>query len=98
MRWAWLALTVNAGLSLLRPFSRPTVLLGQSIDLYSTPAQYALFLHCIVVPANVCLLLGLLVIWWAYHETGLGFRLRWRGDTGVVGVDADIFYLQRHFD
>jgi hypothetical protein len=86
MHWAWMALTINAGLSLLRPFSRPTVLLGQFVDLYITPPQYALFLHLVLVPANFCLLLGLLAIWWAHHETGLGFRLRRRDGLAISGL------------
>ena len=86
MRWAWLALTIDAGLSLLRPFSRPMALLGQPVDLYVTPPQYALFLHLVLVPANYCLLLGLLAIWWAYHETGLGFRLRRRDGVAISGL------------
>lgn len=89
MRWAWIALTMDAGLSLLRPFLRPMALLGQpidSIDLYITPPQYALLLHLVLVPANFCLLLGLLAIWWAYHETGLGFRLRRRDGLAISGL------------
>lgn len=97
MRWAWLALTINAGLSLLRPFSRPMALLGQPVDLYVTPPQYALFLHLVLVPANFCLLLGLLAIWWAYHETGLGFRLRRRDGVAIGGlfVLMVLFFLFR---
>lgn len=86
MRWAWLALTIDAGLSLLRPFARPMALLGQPVDLYVTPPHYALFLHLVLVPANFCLLLGLLAIWWAYRETGLGFRLRWRDGVAILGL------------
>ncbi|MFN7930059.1 MAG: hypothetical protein U0Y68_19475 [Blastocatellia bacterium] len=86
MRWAWLALTLDAGLSLLRPFSRPMALLGQAVDLYVTPPHYALFLHLVLVPANLCLLLGLLAIWWAYHETKLGFRLRRRDGVAITAL------------
>lgn len=97
MRWAWLALTMNAGLSLLRPFSRPMALLGQSVDLYETPPHYALYLHLVMVPANFCLLLGLVAIWWAYHETGLGFKLRRRdGAAAIVLLGLMVlFYLFR---
>ncbi len=86
MRLAWLALTLNAGLSLLRPFARPLPFWGQPVDLYYTPPAYALLLHCILVPANFCLLLGLLAIWWAYHEIGLGFRLRVRDIAAMAGL------------
>lgn len=86
MRLAWLLLTFNAGLSLLRPFARPFPFWGQPIDLYYTPPEYALFLHLILVPANFCLLLGLLAIWWAYHEIGLGFRLVKRDVWAMVGL------------
>lgn len=94
MRWAWLALTVDAGLSLFRPFSRPMALLGQPVDLYDTPPHYALFLHLVLVPANFCLLLGLLAIWWAYHETRLGFRLRRRD---VVAISALVLLMLLFF-
>ena len=86
MRLAWLLLTLNAGLSLLRPFARPLPFWGQPVDLYHTPPEYALLLHYILVPANFCLLLGLLVIWWAYHEIGLGFRLCRRDAVAIAGL------------
>ena len=88
MRLAWLALTLNAGLSLLRPFVRPLPIWGQPAELYNTPPEYALLMHCILVPANFCLLLGLLAIWWAYHEIGLGFRLGKRDILTVLGLFA----------
>lgn len=91
MRLAWLALTLNAGLSLLRPFARPLPWWGQPVELYSTPPEYALLLHCILVPANFCLLLGLLAIWWAYHEIGLGFRLGKRDIAAVLGLFGLMF-------
>lgn len=86
MRFAWLALTLNAGLSLLRPFVRPLPIWGQPIELYNASPEYALLMHCILVPANFCLLLGLLAIWWAYHEIGLGFRLGKRDILAVLGL------------
>lgn len=88
MRLAWLALTCNAAFSLIRPFSRPIAMLGQTVDLYSTPPQYALFLHLVLVPANFCLLLGVLAIWWACRETGLGFVLRWPDYVALAGLLA----------
>lgn len=88
MRLAWLALTLNAGLSLLRPFVRPLPTWGHPVELYNTPPEYALLMHCILVPANFCLLLGLLAIWWAYHEIGLGFRLGKRDIFAVLGLLA----------
>ena len=88
MRLAWLALTLSAGLSLLRPFVRPLPIWGQPIELYHTPPEYALLMHCILVSANFCLLLGLLAIWWAYHEIGLGFRLGKRDILAVSGLLA----------
>ena len=97
MRWAWLALMANAGLSLLRPFSQQLALLGQAADLYDTQPDRALFLHLVLVPANFCLLLGLLAIWWAYYETGLGFKLKRRDGVAIGGLIAlmVLFYLFR---
>lgn len=88
MRLAWLALTLNAGLSLLRPFVRPLPIWGQPVELYNTPPEYALVMHCVLVAANFCLLLGLLAIWWAYHEIGLGFRLGKQDILTVSGLFA----------
>lgn len=88
MRFAWLALTMNAWLSLLRPFVRPLPIWRQPIELYNTSPEYALLMHCILVPANFCLLLGLLAIWWAYHEIGLGFQLGKRDILAVLGLLA----------
>ncbi len=88
MRLAWLALTMNAGLSLLRPFVRPLPIWGQAVELYNTSPEYALLMHCILVSANFCLLLGLLAIWWAYHEIGLGFRLGKRDILAVLSLLA----------
>jgi hypothetical protein len=85
MRLAWLALTCSAGLSLLRPFARPLPFWGNPIDLYNTPSEYTLLMHCILVPANFCLLLGLLAIWWAYHEIGIGVRMQ-RRDAGAIAI------------
>ena len=85
MRLAWLALTCNAMLSMLRPFARPLPFWGNPIDLYSTPSEYTLLMHCILVPANLCLLLGLFAIWWAYHEIGIGVRMQ-RRDGWVIAL------------
>jgi hypothetical protein len=56
MRWDWLALTMDAGLSLLRPFSRPFsrpfVLLGQTVDWHTMSPVHGLFLYLVLVPAN----------------------------------------------
>lgn len=97
MRWTWLALTMDAGLSLLRPVSRPLVLLGQAVDLYTKSPMHGLFLHLVLVPANCFLLLGLLAIWWAYHETGLGFRVCGRDDVAILGllVSMMMFFVFR---
>ena len=85
MRLAWLALTANAALSFIRPLVRsPLPLPGQDIDLYVTPPLHGLLLHLVLTPANLCLLLGLWAMWWAYRESGLGFKLEWR-DGALLG-------------
>lgn len=94
MRFAWLALACNAGLSLLRPFALMLTQWGQRMNFYYLPLEYGLVSRSILVPANFCLLLGVLGIWWAYREIGLGFRLN-KGDflaiVGLLGVMLALF-------
>ncbi|HMV47550.1 MAG TPA: hypothetical protein PLD20_31295 [Blastocatellia bacterium] len=87
MRLAWLALTVNAALSFIRPLVRsPLPLPGQEIDLYSAPPIYGLLHHLALTPANLFLLLGLLAMWWAYREAGLGFKFQRRDGAALGGL------------
>jgi hypothetical protein len=42
--------------------------------------------HLAIVPANAFLLFGLLAMWWAYHEVGLGFAVEKRDYAAIAGI------------
>jgi hypothetical protein len=89
MRLAWLALTANAALSLLRPLVRSALpLVGEHADPYYSPPLFGLLLHLVIVPANLLLLTGLLAMWWAYREAGVGFTLERRDGAALAGLFA----------
>ncbi len=66
LRWAWLFLGANAGLSMLRE-----VVQNQ---------------HLVIVPANSFLVLGLLGMWWAYRQVGLGFVTKGYDYAQIAGI------------
>jgi hypothetical protein len=95
LRLAWLMLAANAGLSLLRP------ILMQGIQPLAgdlrTRELFGLLNHLLVVPANLSLLVGVLALWWAYHEVGLGNRVKARDYAlmaGFLGVMLSILLLR----
>jgi hypothetical protein len=86
-RWlyvAWLALAANAGLSAVR-----IVVESASLNMiwpgYTRTPLWGLLQHLTIVPANIFLLSGLLAMWWAYHQVGLGFAVK-RQDYAAIGV------------
>jgi hypothetical protein len=86
-RWlqvAWWALAANAGVSVIR-----IIVESACFNLlwpgYTRSPLWGLLQHLTIVPANIFLLSGLLAMWWAYHQVGLGFTVK-RQDYFVVGV------------
>ena len=85
LRWAWLALAANAGFSILREVIE-SPLLNLVWKGYSDGPLQGLQQHLAIVPANTCLVLGLLGMWWAYHQVGLGFVIRRRDYVEIAAI------------
>lgn len=83
LRVAWLALAANAGISIVRMIIE-SGLFNLLQPGYTRSALFGLLQHLAIVPANGFLLLGLLTMWWAYHQVGLDFTIA-RRDYLVVG-------------
>ena len=71
LRFAWLALAANAGISIFRPFVESSVI-NRLWDQPSDGPISGLLQHLVIIPANLFLLLGVLAMCWAYHQVGLG--------------------------
>jgi hypothetical protein len=86
-RLAWQLLAANAALSLVkRAVGSP--LFDFAVQDYRTGPLRGLLDNALVVPANLCLLGGLLAMWWSYHKLGLGFRVGRRDWAAMAGVAA----------
>jgi hypothetical protein len=93
-RWvhlAWLMLAANAAFSLVKR-SAGSPLFDFMMEGYRTSPLRGLLDNLLVVPANVCLLGGLLAMWWGFHRLGLGFKIERRDQAAMAGVAA-IFLL-----
>ena len=86
-RLAWLMLAASAGLSLLKR-SVGSPLFDLTMEGYRTSPLRGLLDNLLVVPANLCLLAGLLAMWWSFHRIGLGFRVERRDYAAMTGVAA----------
>ncbi len=74
MRWSWLLLAGNAGLSIGREIVESPLLNSVLIGYAGSPL--ARVHHQMVIGlANSCLILGLAGMWWAYQRVRLGFRI-----------------------
>jgi hypothetical protein len=81
LRVAWLALAGNAALSIARMIVENKLIWAGKED----HPLAGLLQHLAIVPANCFLLIGLLAMWWAYHEIELSVALQWR-DTLLIAV------------
>jgi hypothetical protein len=89
-RWArvaWLMLAANAAISLMKR-SVGSPLFDFVMAGYRTSPLRGLIDNVLVVPANVCLLAGLLAMWWGFHRIGLGFRIERRDYAAMAGGAA----------
>ncbi|HMX24982.1 MAG TPA: hypothetical protein PKC13_05080, partial [Blastocatellia bacterium] len=94
-RWlhaAWLALAANAGVSIVRMIVESS-LLNLAWPGYTRTPLWGLLQHLAIVPANLFLLLGLLAMWWAYQQVGLGFTVEKRDYAVLVGILVLMFLL-----
>jgi hypothetical protein len=85
LRVAWIALAVNAGISILRMLNE-SPLNNLIFEDYRFSDFYGLMQHIAIVPANAFLLFGLLAMWWAYHQVGLGFKIERRDWAAIIGI------------
>jgi len=85
LRVAWLALAGNAGVSIIR-IAVESSLFNLVWPGYTRNPLWGLLQHLAIVPANAFLLFGLLAMWWAYHQVGLGFSLEKRDYAAIGGI------------
>jgi hypothetical protein len=85
LRLAWLALAGNAGVSIVRMVGESS-LFNLIWPGYTRDPLWGLLQHLAIVPANAFLLFGLLAMWWAYHEVGLGFAIEKRDYAAIAGI------------
>jgi hypothetical protein len=92
LRISWLALAANAGISVIR-----IIIESRLFDLiwegYRNGYIFGMLQHIAIVPANACLLLGLIAMGWSYHRVGLGFRIEIRDYAVILGFFALIILL-----
>lgn len=89
-RWArlgWLLLAANAALSLIKR-SAGSPLFDLVTEGYRAGPLRGLLDNLLVVPANLCLLAGLLALWWGWQGLGLGFKIERRDWAMMAGVAA----------
>jgi hypothetical protein len=85
LRWAWLFLGANAGLSILREVVE-SPLFNLVWDGYTDGPLQGLHQHLVIVPANSFLVLGLVGMWWAYRRVGLGFVNKGYDYAQIAGI------------
>jgi hypothetical protein len=85
LRISWLALAGNAGISVIR-YVIESKLLDLIWEGYRDGYIFGLIQHSVIVPANVCLMVGLLAMGWSYHKVGLGFRIEKRDYAFITGL------------
>jgi hypothetical protein len=93
LRVAWIALALNAGISILRMLIEYNLYL---VEYIGAPLS-KLLQHLAIVPANGFLLLGLVAMWWAYHKVGLGFKIQvrdWAAISGILILICAIFWYR----
>jgi hypothetical protein len=85
LRVAWLALAGNAGVSIVRIVVQSSLFNLISPGYLHSPL-WGLLQHLAIVPANAFLLFGLLAMWWAYQQVGLGFSMEKRDYAAIAGI------------
>jgi hypothetical protein len=85
LRFAWMALAGNAAVSIVRIVVESS-LFNLIWPGYTRDSLWGLLQHLTIVPANVFLLSGLLAMWWAYHQVGLGFAIEKRDYAAIAGI------------
>ncbi|HEY8460016.1 MAG TPA: hypothetical protein VIM99_06520 [Blastocatellia bacterium] len=85
LRLAWLALAGNAAVSVVRIVVESS-LFNLISPGYTRSPLWGLLQHLAIVPANAFMLFGLLAMWWAYNQVGLGFALEKRDYVAIAAI------------
>jgi hypothetical protein len=85
LRLAWLALAGNAAVSVLRIMVESS-LFNLIWPGYTRDPLWGLLQHLTIAPANAFMLFGLLAMWSAYNQVGLGFALGKRDYAAIAAV------------
>jgi hypothetical protein len=91
---AWLALAANAGISVIR-----MIFEGFWIGVFWSgyhKSMRGLLQHVAIVPANLCLLVGVIAMCVAYHRVGLGFEIT-RRDCYAMALIAAVLIASLTF-
>jgi hypothetical protein len=85
LRLAWLALAANAAVSIVRIVVESS-LFNLIWPGYTRSPLWGLLQHLAIAPANAFMLFGLLAMWWAYNQVGLGFDVKKRDYAAIAAV------------
>jgi hypothetical protein len=85
LRLAWMALAANAAVSIIRIVVESSLFNLIWPD-YTRGALWGLLQHLAIVPANAFMLFGLLAMWWAYNQVGLGFSIEKRDYAAIAAI------------
>lgn len=81
LRFAWIALATNAGISIIR-----TGIESSLINKMLSIQMYGLIQHLAIVPANVCLLMGLIAMLVAFYRVGLDCKPERRDYLSILAI------------
>ncbi|HEX5082259.1 MAG TPA: hypothetical protein VFY40_09440 [Blastocatellia bacterium] len=85
LRFAWMALAGNAAISIVRMVVESS-LFNLIWPGYTDGPLWGLLQHLAIAPANAFMLFGLVAMWWAYNQVGLGFAVEKRDYAAIAAV------------
>lgn len=86
-RLAWQLLAVSFAFSLIKRTIGSPLFEFIQVGYRSSPLR-GLLDNLLLIPANLCLVAGLLAMWWAMHRLGLGFKIERRDYVAMAAVAA----------
>jgi hypothetical protein len=90
--WGWLALGGNCLLSIFRHLALNPLFAG----LFGSRERVYLASQTIQLPALICVLVGMIAIWWGIYRLKLGFRIGWLDWAGVACAAAIVAWAFRN--
>jgi hypothetical protein len=88
----WLALGGNCFLSIFRHLALNPLFAG----VFGTRERVYLASQTIQLPALICVLVGMIAIWWGIYRLKLGFRIGWLDCAGVACAAAIVAWAFRN--